>query len=124
MNKWIKKQLNLVKIAQIPPFNEDTIELIIPKREKLPKLEVQLNHFYLIELEDYIINPPPGFSLHSTWNDNKIPKYKFYKCQCIKIMGKMIKILGVAFDYENKLDLDEYWDGWLPLKSIKLLREI
>lgn len=39
-------------------------------------------------------------------------------------MGKMIKILGVAFNYESKLDLEEYWDGWLPLKSIKVLREI
>jgi hypothetical protein len=78
----------------------------------------------LVELEDYIINPPPGFTLHESWNNGQVPKNKYYKCQCIKIMGKMVKILGVAFDYENKIDLEENWDGWLPLKSIKVLREI
>ena len=87
-------------------------------------IEVKLDHYYLIELEDYVINPPDGFSLHINWNGGIIPRHKYYKCQCVKVMGKMIKILGVAFDYENKLDLEEYWDGWLPLKSIRILREI
>lgn len=123
MNKWIKKQLRLVKVADLPHYEEDTTLIKIPKKIN-QGLSVQLNHYYLIELEDYILKPPPGFSLHVDWNNNKVPQHKFYKCQCIRLMGKMIKILGVAFDYENRLDLDENWDGWLPLKSVKVLREI
>lgn len=123
MNKWIKKQLKLVKVADIPPYEENSLIIRIP-RKKFQSISFQLNHFYLIELEDYILNPPPGFTLHENWNNNQVPKHKFYKCQCVQIMGKMIKILGVAFDYENRLDLEENWDGWLPTKSVRILREI
>ena len=123
MNKWIKKQLNLVKIADVPPYQEDTTVIKISKKEG-NNLEFQIGHYYLIELEDYILNPPPGFSLHENWNNNIKPQNKFYKCQCVKLMGKMVKILGVAFDYENRIDLEENWDGWLPIKSVKVLREI
>ena len=114
----------MIKVADLPNFDDDTTYIKVLKKEAAPEISIYLNHYYLIELEDYILNPPEGFSLHENWNNNIVPKHKYYKCQCIKIMGKMIKILGVAFDYENKLDLEDYWDGWLPLKSIKVLREI
>lgn len=123
MNQYIKQQLNLVKIADLPSWNDNTTELIIPKKSPT-EIVAQEGHYYLIEVEDYILNPPEGFTLHINWNNGEIPKHKFMKCMCVKVMGKMIKILGVGFDYESKTDLDENWDGWLPLKSIKILREI
>ena len=123
MNPIIEQQLKLAKVADIPAWSKDTAELIISKKT-VEEIEFQEGHFYLIELADYLLDPPDGFTLHINWNNNNVPKHKFMKCQCVKVMGKMIKILGVGFDYENRMDLDEDWDGWLPLKSITILREI
>ena len=123
MNSYIKQQLNLIKVADLPPWDDNTTLISISKKQSV-ELIMQENHYYLIELEDYILNPPEGFSLHTNWNNGNIPKYKYMKCLCVKAMGKMVKILGVGFDYEHRQDLDENWDGWLPLKSIKILREI
>lgn len=124
MNKYIKQQLNKVSAVDIPVFDDNTTHLIIPRLEKKVELFFQEDHFYVIKLEDYLLNPPPGFNLHTNWNHNIIPKQKYYKCQCIKVMGKMIQILGVGFDYENRIDLEETWDGWLPIKSVKIIKEI
>ena len=124
MNKYIKTQLNLVKVADLPYFDEDTVYIHIPKQTPNQVGQVKAGHYYLIELADYLLNPPKGFTLHDTWNQGKIPTQKYYKCKCVKNIGKMIQILGVGFEYESRTDLDEYWDGWLPLKSIKVLREI
>lgn len=124
MNKIIWEQLNSVKVVDLPPFDQNTTLIEIKKKEKLPDLIFQVDHYYLIELEKYIIDPPDGFTLHTNWNNNIIPTNLYYKCYCDKIMGKMVHILGVAFDYMNKTDLEENWDGWLPMKSVKILREI
>lgn len=123
MNPIVAQQLRLAKIADIPEWSDSTTELLVTKKSVVEILP-QEGHYYLIELADYLINPPEGFTLHSNWNNNDIPTHKYMKCQCAKLMGKMVKILGVGFDYENRVDLEEYWDGWLPLKSIKILREI
>lgn len=123
MNPLIAKQLKLLKVADIPVFDENTTSIIIPK--KVPnQVLIQEDHYYLIELESYLINPSENFTLHTQWNNDVVPTEKFMKCHVVKIMGKMLKIEGVGFDYENKIDLDVIWDGWLPLKSIKVLREI
>ena len=70
------------------------------------------------------MNPPEGFTLHVNWNKNIIPKDKHMKCEVTEIMGKMIKINGVGFDFINKKDLNTTWEGWIPKKSILLLKEI
>ena len=123
MNPYIKQQLRMVKIADVPEWDDDTTELTIPRKTAV-EITPEIDHYYLIELADYLLNPPDGFSLHDNWNNGNIPKHKYMKCYCTKVMGKMIQVLGVGFDYENRIDLDEYWDGWLPMKSINILREI
>ena len=39
-------------------------------------------------------------------------------------MGKMIKIVGVGVDPNTMQDTPNRWEGWLPLKSIEVLKEI
>ena len=39
-------------------------------------------------------------------------------------MGKMVKIEGVGFDFENQVDLNTSWCGWVPMKSIKIIKEL
>ena len=43
------------------------------------------------------------------------------KCEVVQKMGKMIKINSVGYDYQNKLDTNDIWTGWLPEKSIKII---
>ena len=43
------------------------------------------------------------------------------KCEVEQIMGKMIKVNTVGYDYQNQLDTNDLWSGWLPEKAIKIL---
>lgn len=124
MNKVVKEQLRLCKIADIPPFTDETTQLIISQKSDSTGVTVREGGCYLIELEDYIIHPYDGFDLHRNWNNNIVPSCKHYKCECIKIMGKFIKINGVEYDYDSNTDLNCVWSGWLPLDGIKILGEV
>lgn len=120
MNDLIRQQLNKVKIAHIPEFDDNTTEIIIKKLSNIPILE---NNCYLIKLDDSLLTPNNS-ALTINWNGGSIPKNKYYKIDVNKIMAQMIKINGLAFDYDNKKDLNEMWSGWLPLNSIEILEKI
>lgn len=124
MTPLVKKQLQKCKVAIIPPYDDNTTHLIIEHATAQEAQSCIPNHCYLIELEDYLVNPPPTFAFHINWNGNNIPKSKHYKCECLQLMGKMVKINGVGFDWENQVDLYDMWSGWLPLKSIKIIQEL
>lgn len=121
MKDIIRHQLNSLRIASIPEFNEDSTEIVIKKLSNIPLLE---HHCYLIKLEDNLLAPNNNSALTINWNGGSIPTHKYYKVDVIKIMAQMIKINGLAFDYDSKKDINEIWSGWLPLNGIELLEEI
>lgn len=121
MKDIIKQQLNSLKVAQIPKFDDNTTEIIIKKLSNIPLLE---NHYYIIKLNDSLLIPNNNSALTINWNGGSVPKNKYYKIDVIKIMAQMIKINGLAFDYDNKIDLNKMWSGWLPLNSIEILEKI
>ena len=96
MNKFIKEQLLKCKVANIPDFNDNTTHIYITKKvccktaEVNNKEKMKLNACYLVKLEDYIINPYPGFTLHDNWNKGIIPKYSCMKIFVKNKVGKMI----------------------------------
>ena len=104
MNELIKQQLLKCKIAQLPEFNDNTTEILIKKSTNIIPHE---NEYYLISLDDNLIDQSNTTPLTLNWNNGSIPKYKYYKIDLIKIMAQMIKINGVAFDYINKQDINE-----------------
>ena len=65
MNKFIKAELAKVNTVKLPYYDDNTLELVIPKREEEQKIGLEVNNYYLIELADYILNPPPNFTLAS-----------------------------------------------------------
>ena len=66
MNKFIKKELEKCRI-KLPEYNDDTTYLFIPRNEDVKNLEeLKINHFYLFEVADYIINEPPTFTLSAS----------------------------------------------------------
>lgn len=124
MNPLIKKQLENCKVANIPEFDDNTTHLIIPKGSVVNVSQYQVGRCYIVELADYVINPPEGNTLSSNWNKGTIPKYKYYKCEIVKIMGKMICILGYGFDPVTMRDTNDLWEGWVPQQGIKLIQEL
>ena len=122
MNPLIKDQLNKVRRVKLPPFDESTQTILIQRATttNLPD-ELQEECCYLISVEDYILNPPEGFTLHSNWNNNVPPKHKVMKIDVSKIMGKMVKVKSIGYDMKTQTDLPDMWSGWLPRKSITII---
>ena len=123
MDEIISKQLKKCKVANVPNFDAETTTLRISKYEELSS-QILPGHYYLVELEDYILHPPEGFSLHQNWNNNIVPQSKYYKCECLQVMGKMIKIEGSGYDWELQEDLHTSWNGWVPTKSVRIIKEL
>ncbi len=124
MNPLIKKQLENCKVANIPDFDDTTTHLTISKGSVVNVSQYQVGRCYIVELADYVINPPEGSTLSSNWNKGTVPKYKYYKCEIVKIMGKMICILGYGFDPVTMRDTNDLWEGWVPQQGIKLIQEL
>lgn len=124
MNPLIEKQLKNCKRCEIPFYDENTTSLVIPKNSIKKELGWSKDSCYLIKIEDYVINPPPGFTLAQNWNNGTTPPSVYMNVCCIQIMGKMIKVDGISFDIDKNVPLDKAWCGWLPIAAVKIIREI
>ena len=123
MNKFVKEQLSKVKIADLPPYDDSTVTMLIKKQTGSGSM-LQRDKCYIIQVEPYVLTLSDGFTLHENWNGGVPPKHEFMKAEVTQIMGKMIKINSVGYDYKNDVDTNDMWEGWLPMKSIKVLGEL
>lgn len=123
MNPLIKEQLQNVKLTIIPEYDEDTQELLIAKRTYVLQ-EFVCRKCYLVELANYLVNPPPNFDLHINWNKGMIPKDRYLSCEVIQINGNMIKVSGIGYDIVKQQPTSNIWEGWLPRKGLTILKEI
>ena len=121
MNKIVEDQLQKVRVADLPSYDEATTHMIIPKKEGHITSDFILNKCYIIQLENYIVKPFEGFTLHDNWNKGIPPKHNFLKVEILQIMGKMIRVNSIGFDWQTKQDINDVWEGWLPRKGIKIL---
>ena len=124
MNPIIKKQLENCKVANIPEFTEETTQICIPKGSVLNVTHYQVGQCYLVELSDYLLTPSDGNTLASNWNKGTVPKYKYYKCEIVKIVGKMICILGYGVNPVTGRDTSDLWEGWVPQSGIRLVQKL
>ena len=115
MNKELIDELNKCKLANIPDFDSEDLELIIPKYNNIDLLP---NLYYNIKVEDYIINEPETFTLSSNWNRGTRPPEELLSIKVEEIQGKMIKVDAIGKS-TNKV-----WNGWLPRKAITVLEKI
>lgn len=123
LNPLIKEQLNKCEVADIPSFDDNTLELIIPKKSK--EKNFQLNKYYIVELADYLINPGEIVSFHINWNQGRVPKSKYLKVCISQLMGKMIKVDGIGFNPKSNEDLEDFYTNlWLPSNDVKIVKEI
>lgn len=124
MNPIIKKQLELCKVANIPEFDNNTVHITIPKGSNITVTSYQIGKCYLIEIADFVLNPSEDSTLSSNWNNGTVPKYKYYKCEITKLLGKMVGILGCGVDPITMKDSNDLWEGWIPQSGIKLIKEL
>lgn len=128
MNPLIKSQLDKISSIPLPSYDENTTHMIIPRCGNKPltpkNIELKEGKYYLIMVEDYIIKPFDGFTLHDNWNKGIPPKHKYLKVEILKIMGNMINVNSVGFNIETRQDIMDSWVGWLPKKSITTLQEL
>lgn len=117
MNKIIKKQLEKVRFAGLPPYDDTTTTIIITKRGMQQEDVVEIGKYFQISIENYIINEPPNFTLSSNWNGGTKPTDVSMNVEITNVLGKMVKVKGVGVnDGKN-------WEGWLPRKSFKVEKE-
>lgn len=121
MNKIIEDQLKSCKTASIPEFNDKTLKLVIKKYEEV---SIKEGKYYIISLHSTLLNPNANSMLSSNWNGGSVPNHTHYKCEVTKVLGKMIKITGLAYDFTNKVDLDMMWTGWLPVEQLEILQQL
>lgn len=123
--KFVKEELKKCKYAKVSELinNEDN-NITKIKIEKLKEICLEENKYYLIQLSDYVTNPSNSSTLSSNWNNNTYPKYSYWKVEISKIMANMVKINGVAFDYQKGIDINELWSGWVPIDSIFIIEEL
>ena len=101
----------------MPSWDSNTIRINIPKQQASQvKQEIfEVGKIYTILIEDYILNPPPTFTLAANWNFGTLPPEKELYVEVLQILGNMIK-----FKCKGK-NTNIEWEGWLPRKSIKVI---
>ena len=124
MNPLVKSQLEKIRGVVIPDYDDSTLQIHIPIKSEVATITLEQDKCYVVSVEDYILNPPDGFTLHTNWNNNKIPKHKFMKIDVCKIMGKMVKVNSIGYDIVNKTNINDMWEGWLPESSITIIERL
>lgn len=124
MNKFIKQQLDSIAQIDIPEYNDQTTQLII-KKQDIKQNYLQQGKSYIIQLKNYIVNPPTDFTLHINWNNGVIPKSKYLSVTINKIMGKMYQVDACGYDWENQtIIFDSYSNLWLPKNGFEVKKEL
>lgn len=119
-SKLVKKELQKVQFADLSDYNKETRTYKIPKNVGF---KIDVGNSLLIKLDAYILNKENNV-LATNWNKGSIPQYSYYKIEITKIMGKMILVDGLAFDYETNQDISDVWSGWLPLEHISIVKRL
>lgn len=121
MNKLIKNELNKVSVADLSNFNKERNEFIIPR---IKTIRLEENSYYIIKLDSSLLSRDDMSTLSSNWNQGSIPPHKYLKVDVSKVLGKMVKVNAIAYDYEKQQDLDTMWSGWLPVAQIEVITKL
>ena len=124
MNDLIKEQLDKCTGLDIIQISETQFH--IKKQDKIPPSLMKLNHCYLIEVSDIILNQTQiNSTLVSNWNNGQTVKDKYIKISFTKQLNTMYRFDGVGFNIQKKSDTTNYYsDFWLPGDQFTILQEI
>lgn len=110
----IKEQLEKCQFADLNNYDAKTNTFLIKKYSK-PTYE--LNQCYLVRLPISIVNTSDSV-LAVNWNNGTFPRSQYLKIYISKILGTMIYVDSIEFDFETKQDLSTMWSGWLNTSEL------
>lgn len=110
----VKEQLERCQFADLNNYNSQTNTFYI---KKYAKPTYNLNKCYLVRIPYSIINMPDSV-LAVNWNGGSYPKTQYLKIYISKILGSMIYVDSIGFDFDTKQDLTIMWSGWLDTTEI------
>ena len=110
----IKEQLEKCQFANLNNFDPTTNTFLIPKYSQ-PTYE--MNHCYLVKLPLTIVNNSDSV-LATNWNNGSFPKAQYLKIYISKMLGTMIYVDSIGFDFDIKQDLNLMWSGWLNTSDL------
>lgn len=110
----IKEQLEKCQFADLNNYDQRINTFLI---RKYCKPTYELNHCYLVRLPLSIINTSDSV-LAVNWNQGNSPSTQYLKIYISKIMGPMIYVDSIGFDFDTKQDLNIMWSGWLNIQEL------
>ena len=119
MNKLIEDQLKKIQFADLSNFDPIENEYSIPKRVDI---KIEKYKSYIIELKKECFDRESIININ--WNKSKIPNCNFYKAEVIDILPKVIHIEGLGYDIDSDKDLDVFWNGYVPINGIKIIKKL
>ena len=122
MNKIIEKQLKNLRSVNLE-FDTNTTKIVIPRTKEIVAEALNKGDVYLIELDEFLLQPSSNSTLASNWNFGKIPTHKMYKVEFLDKMGNMYKFNGIAYENGHDLYTDE-WYGWFPEGKFKVIEKL
>ena len=121
VNKLILKQLEQVKNAKVEAYDPIKHSYLIKKHQEIV---FDVNHVYIVELNDSLVHPSQDDLLVSNWNNGTHPVQKYMKLEVTKKLAKMIYVYGVYYNIETNVESSDEWDGWLPQESLVIIKEV
>lgn len=120
MRESIRKQLETCVFANLNNYDEKTNTFYIPQYSK-PKYDI--GRCYLIKLPGNIVNNKNSV-LAVNWNNGNAPQHPYYKAYVSKAIGTLIYVDCLAYDFENKADLQIMWSGYLDSTTLTQIAQL
>ena len=105
----IKEQLEKCQFADLNNYDANTNTFLI---RKYSQPTYDLNCCYLVRIPNTILNNGDSV-LAVNWNNGSFPRAQYLKIYISKVLGNMIYVDSIGFDFETKQDLELMWSGWL-----------
>lgn len=122
MNKIIRDQLKMCRVAEIPDFEDSATHICIKRINHLSANDMQANHIYIIKVKQAV---KTNKTLAANWNGGAYPKYDYYKVERVGVVGEMVKFNGIAYDKDRDVNLySEAFYGYLPMDGFEILEEV
>lgn len=111
------EQLDKVVYADLSNYDAATKTYHIPK---INRIRFKLNHSYIIRIKDSIKN---NDILRSNYNQGNEPEITTYLIDIISVLNKVIKVNAIKYNTEKDKTENIYWNGYLSIKDIEIIRE-
>ena len=85
-------------------------------------MKFEFGNYYQIQISKSVVNPIEESTLSKNWNGGTNPPSEIFNCVVQQIMGKMVKVDGVAVI--DGIATNIRWNGWLPIGQVKILEEL